>query len=149
LYTHRTFDILIEIMAYQDEFGYKTTIENEHWRNEEFQWSRILSAGDPVKGMVLLYIQKACTAFHEFEPAFRQGALKPEQLEFFRRRLATRLGHVLTTMKNNGLDTINGAAELARILRSVESTETVDELAELTEEVHAVNHTISDSLEGR
>jgi len=136
-------------MAYQDEFGYKTTIENEHWRNEEFQWSRILSAGDPVKGMVLLYIQKACTAFHEFEPAFRQGALKPEQLEFFRRRLATRLGHVLTTMKNNGLDTINGAAELTRILHSVESAETVDELAELTEEVHSVNHTISDSLEGR
>jgi 2-iminoacetate synthase ThiH len=136
-------------MAYQDEFGYKTTIENEHWRNEEFQWSRILSAGDPAKGMVLLYIQKACTAFHEFEPAFKQGALRPEQLEFFRRRLATRIGHVLTTMKNNGLDTINGATELARILHTVESAETVAELAELTEEIHSVNHTISDSLEGR
>ena len=134
-------------MAYQDEFGYKTTIENEHWRDEEFQWSRILSAGDPAKGMVLLYIQKACTAFHEFEPAFKQGALKPEQIEFFRRRLATRIAHVLTTMKNNGLDTINGAAELAQILRSVESAETADELAELTEEVHAVNHVLADSLE--
>jgi len=136
-------------MAYQDEFGYKTTRENEHWREEEFQWSRLLSAGDPAKGMVLLYLQKACTAFHEFEPAFKEGALKPEQLEFFRRRLATRLRHVLTTMQNNGLDTVNGAPELARILRSVESAETLDELAELTEEVHAVNHTISDSLEGR
>jgi len=136
-------------MAYQDEFGYKTTRENEHWREEEFQWSRLLSAGDPAKGMVLLYLQKACTAFHEFEPAFKEGALKPEQLEFFRRRLATRLRHVLTTMQNNGLDTVNGAPELARILRSVESAETLDELAELTEDVHAVNHTISDSLEGR
>ena len=136
-------------MTYQDEFAYKTTRENEHWREEEFQWSRLLSAGDPAKGMVLLYLQKACTAFHEFEPAFKEGALKPEQLEFFRRRLATRLRHVLTTMQNNGLDTVNGAAELARILRSVESAETLDELAELTEEVHAVNHTISDSLEGR
>ena len=136
-------------MTYQDKFGYKTTIENEHWRDEEFQWSRILSAGDPAKSMVLLYLQKACTAFHEFEPAFKQGALKGEQLDFFRRRLATRLAHVLTTMKNNGLDAIEGAAELAEILRSVESAETADELAELTEEVHAVNHTISDSLEGR
>jgi len=142
-------DILFEIMAYQDEFGYKTTIENEHWREEEFQWSRLLSAGEPAKGMVLLYLQKACTAFHEFEPAFKQGALKAEQLDFFRRRLATRIGHVLTTMKNNGLDNVTGAAELVRILRCVESATTLDELAELTEEVHAVNHTISDSLEGR
>ena len=136
-------------MAYQDEFGYKTTIENDHWRDEEFQWSRILSAGDPAKGMVLLYLQKACTAFHEFEPAFKQGALKPEQLDFFRRRLATRIGHVLTTMRNNGLEMIEGAVELEQILRSVESAKTLDRLAELTEGVHAVNHTISDSLEGR
>lgn len=136
-------------MTYQDEFGYKTTRENEHWREEEFQWSRILSAGNPAKSMVLLYLQKACTAFHEFEPAFRQGALKGDQLDFFRRRLATRLGHVLTTMKNNDLDKIEGAAEMEGILRSVESAKTADELAELTEEVHAVNHTISDSLEGR
>lgn len=134
-------------MAYQDKFGYKTTIENDHWRDEEFQWSRILSAGNPAKSMVLLYIQKACTAFHEFEPAFKQGALRPEQLDFFRRRLATRIGHVLTTMKNNGLDTINGAAELAEILRSVESAGSADELAELTEEVHTVNHVLADSLE--
>lgn len=136
-------------MAYQDEFGYTTTIENDHWRDEEFQWSRILSVGDPAKGMVLLYLQKACTAFHEFEPAFEQGALRDEHLEFFRSRLATRIGHVLTTMKNNGLDTIEGAAELEQILRSVESTKTLDGLAELTEDIHAVNHTISDSLEGR
>lgn len=136
-------------MTYQDEFGYKTTVVNEHWREEEFQWSRLLSAGNPAKGMVLLYLQKACTAFHEFEPAFVQGALKPDQLDFFRRRLATRLGHVITTMKNNDLDTIKGAAELEGILRSVESAKTLNELAELTEEVHAVNHTISDSLEGR
>jgi len=136
-------------MAYQDEFGYKTTIETKHWRDEEFQWSRILSAGDPAKGMVLLYIQKACTAFHEFEPAFKQGALKGEQLEFFRRRLATRSAHVLTTLRNNSLESVKGGAELAEILRSVESAKTLGELAELTEEVHAVNHTISDSLEGR
>ena len=72
-------------MVYQDKFGYKTTIENDHWRDEEFQWSRLLSAGNPAKSMVLLYLQKACTAFHEFEPAWEQGALKAEQVDFFRR----------------------------------------------------------------
>jgi len=136
-------------MTYQDEFGYKTTIENEHWRNEEFQWARILASGDPAKGMVLLYIQKACTAFHEFEPAWKQGALQPDQVDFFRHRLATRIGHVLTTMKNNALDAINGAAELKEILHAVESAETQEELAELTEKLHTINHVLLDSLEGR
>ncbi len=135
-------------MTYQDEFGYKTTIENEHWRNEEFQWARILAAGNPAKGMVLLYIQKACTSFHEFEPAWKHGALKPGQVDFFRRRLATRIRHVLTTMENNALDTIKGAAELKNILHAVESAETQDELAELTEKLHTINHVLLDSLEG-
>lgn len=128
---------------------YKTTIEDEHWRNEEFQWARILAQGNPAKGMVLLYIQKACTAFHEFEPAFKAGAVKQDQVEFFRRRLATRIKHVLVTMQNNGLDTIKGAAEWAGLLHSIESAKTAGELAELTEKVHAVNHMLLDSLEGR
>jgi len=134
-------------MTSQNKFAYKTTIADEHWRNEELQWARILSSGDPARGIVLLYIQKACTAFHEFEPAWKQGALKKGQVDFFRRRLAKRVRHVLVTMKNNGLDTINGAAELAEILRSIESAKTADELAELTEKVHAVNHLLLDSLE--
>jgi hypothetical protein len=136
-------------MTSKDDVEYKTTIENKHWRQEEFQWARILSEGNPAKGMVLLYIQKACTAFHEFEPAWKHGAIKPGQVEFFRRRLAARVKHVLLTMQNNALDKINGAAELRRILESIESAETADELAELTEKLHAVNHTLLDSLEGR
>lgn len=128
---------------------YKTTIEDEHWRNEEFQWARILSSGNPARGMVLLYIQKACTAFHEFEPAWEKGALDDSQVDFFRKRLAKRVKHVLTTMENNGLDTIKGASELTDILRSIESAKTAGELAELTEKVHAVNHLLLDSLEGK
>ncbi len=50
-------------------------------------------------------------------------------------------------MENNGLDTIKGAAELVEVLRSIESAKTMDELAELTEEMHSVNHLLSDSLE--
>jgi len=135
-------------MTYQDAFGYKTTIENEHWRNEEFQWARILASGNPAKGMVLLYVQKACTAFHEFEPAWNQGALKPDQVDFFCHRLATRIRHVITTMENNALDKIKGAAELRDILHAVESAETQDELAGLTEKLHTINHVLLDSLEG-
>jgi len=134
-------------MTSQDKFEYKTTVADEHWRNEELQWARILSSGDPAKGMVLLYIQKACTAFHEFEPAWKEGTLKEGQIDFFRQRLAKRVTHVLVTMENNGLDTINGAAELREILRSIKSAKTMDELAELTEKVHAVNHLLLDSLE--
>ncbi len=137
------------IMASSSNVEYKTTITDEHWRDEEFQWARILAKGHPAKGMVLLYIQKACTAFHEFEPAFKAGAIKPEQLDFFRRRLATRIKHVLVTMQNNELDKINGAAEWAGILQFIESAKTAEELAGLTEKVHAVNHVLLDSLEGR
>jgi len=126
---------------------YKTTVKDEHWRNEELQWSRIFSCGNPAKSIVLLYIQKACTAFHEFEPAWKSGALDKGQVEFFRQRLAKRVRHILITMENNGLDTINGAAELAEVLRSIESAKSMDELAELTEKMHTVNHLLSDSLE--
>ena len=136
-------------MTSRNDIDYKTTITDEHWRNEEFQWARILADGNPAKGMVLLYIQKACTAFHEFEPAWKAGAIKPEQIDFFRRRLATRIKHVLVTMQNNGLDRINGAAEWAGILQLIESAKTAEELAGLTEKVHAVNHMLLDSLEGR
>ncbi len=135
-------------MVMPDNVGYKTTIADEHWRNEEFQWARILSEGNPAKGMVLLYIQKACTAFHEFEPACKAGAVKPEQVDFFRRRLATRIKHVLVTMQNNGLDKIKGAAEWSGLLQSIESAKTLEELAGLTENVHAVNHILLNSLEG-
>jgi hypothetical protein len=136
-------------MASQDKVEYKTTVSDEHWRDEEFQWARILSQVNPAKGMVLLYVQKACTAFHEFEPALKAGAVRPEQVEFFRRRLAARVRHVLLTMQNNSLDKLNGAVELGGILQSIESAETADDLAELTEKLHAVNHTLLDSLEGK
>jgi hypothetical protein len=134
-------------MNSQNKIEYKTTVEDTHWRNEEFQWARIFSSGDPAKAIVLLYIQKACTAFHEFEPSFRQGALDEGQVEFFRKRLAKRIRQILVTMENNGLDKIDGAAELVEVLNSIELAKNLDELAELTEKMHSVNHILSDSLE--
>ena len=126
---------------------YRTTIEDEHWRNEELQWARILAAGRPAQGMVLLYLQKACTAFHEFEPAFQAGALDDRHLDFFRQRLANRLRHLLTTMRNNDLDTLDGAVGLREILHQVESAGSMKALAALTEELHTTGHILLDALE--
>jgi len=134
-------------MNNQNQLQYHTTVADDHWREEEYQWARILATGHPARGMALLYIQKACTAFHEFEPAWRAGALRPELLDFYRRRLATRIEHVLVTMKNNNLDNLGGVAELTEILRTVETARTPAELADLAEEVHAVNHLLLDYLE--
>ncbi|MCL5279206.1 MAG: hypothetical protein M1376_04785 [Planctomycetes bacterium] len=129
------------------DIEYRTTIQDEHWRGEELQWARILAKGHPAKGMVLLYLQKACTAFHEFAPAFQGGALDSRHLDFFRRRLANRLQHLLTTMKNNDLDTLDGAVELAEILRQVESARSMEALAGLTEKLHTTGHVLLDALE--
>ena len=70
-----------------------------------------------------------------------------EQVAFFRKRLAKRVRQILVTMENNDLDKINGAAELADVLHSIELAKNLDELAELTETMHSVNHLLSDSLE--
>jgi hypothetical protein len=129
------------------EVEYRTTIQDEHWRTEEFQWVRILAAGDPLRGMVLLYLQKACTAFHEFQPTLEAGVLRADSLRFLRGRLADRVGHVLTTMRNNELDTLDGAAELEKILRAVESADSLEELAELGDRLHNVSHVLLDALE--
>ena len=129
--------------------AYKTTEQNPHARDEELQWVRLLSSGDPAKGMTLVLGQKLCTAFHEFEPAWRAGALDERQLPFFRERLTKRTRRVVAMMRNNGLDTIKGFAELEELVHATETAATMDELASLAEKAHAINHTLCDSLEGR
>jgi len=126
---------------------YRTTVEDEHWRDEEFQWVRVLATGDAPRGMVLLYLQKVCTAFHEFEPAFKAGALREDQLDFFRRRLASRLQQLLTTMRNNDLDQLAGAVRIEEIRSEAESAQTMQSLAKLAEELHLAGHTLLDALE--
>ena len=126
---------------------YRTTAKTPHGLEEERQWARILSTGKLAEAMALLFIQKLCTAFHEFEPAWRKGSLNERHLDYFRDRLAARARRVLETLENNGLDTIGGALDLAKLLHAIESARTMDELAGLAEEVHAVNHTLCDSLE--
>jgi len=129
------------------DIEYRTTVEDDHWRREEFQWARVLATGDAARGMVLLYLQKVCTAFHEFEPAFQAGSLDERRLDFFRQRLASRLRQLLTTMRNNDLDRLDGAVRLAEILQAIESAPTMEALAELAEALHAAGHTLLDALE--
>ena len=125
---------------------YKTTATDPHGLAEELQWARIISSGRTAGGMALVFIQKLCTAFHEFEPAWRKGGLDERYLDHFQDRLAARTRRVLETLESNGLDTIDGAADLAGLLRAVEAAETMEELAGLAEPIHVVNHTLSDAL---
>lgn len=97
--------------------------------------------------MALVFIQKLCTAFHEIGPAWTEGFLDDRALNHFRDRLAGRARRVLEVLKNNGLGAIGGVAELRQLLHTIESAETMGELAGLAEEIHAVNHTLCDSLE--
>jgi hypothetical protein len=127
---------------------YQPTAQGEHGRAEEAQWVRLVSSGDPVKGMVLVFVQKLCTAFHEFDPAWRAGALNEQQLPFFRARLAGRIIKVLEVMRANRLETLAGFTELEGLLQMTESAATMQVLADLAEEIHAVNHALSDALEG-
>jgi len=97
--------------------------------------------------MALVFIQKLCTAFHELDPAWTKGLLDERALGHFRDRLAGRARRVLETLENNDLGAIDGVAELRQLLCAIESAETMGELAGLAEEIHAVNHTLCDSLE--
>ncbi len=126
---------------------YKATASEGHGRDEEMQWARIFAAGKPAQSMAIVLIQKLCTAFHEFEPAWRAGALNDEHLAFFRTRLASRVRRVLQMLRANGLDKLTGVAELEGILYAVESAKTMSRLADLAEKVHAVNHTLTDAIE--
>ena len=126
---------------------YRTTETNAHDREEVLQWARIVSGGDAARGMALVFIQKLCTAFHEFEPAWREGALGDDRVDFFRERLGARIRRVLVTLENNGLDALDGATGLAELLDAVESAQAMWELADLAVRVHAVNHALCDALE--
>jgi hypothetical protein len=118
-----------------------------HGKAEEEQWVRLLSSGDPVKGMLLVTLQKMCTAFHEFEPAYQAGALKDGQLPFFRERLSKRVERVLNMIKRNSIETLAGVHELEDLKLTLDAEKTMAAIAELTEKAHAISHTICDSLE--
>jgi hypothetical protein len=128
---------------------YKTTAADPHWREEELQWSRVLETGDAARGMTIIFMQKLCTAFHEFDPAYRRGALAERETEFFRDRLAERAQMTIRVMQSNDLQESDGYENLLRLLDSIQVAKSLAELADLTEIVHALGHQVCEGLEKR
>ncbi len=126
---------------------YITHTTNPHGREEELQWARILAGGEAVKGMVVIYLQKMCAAYHEFEPAYRAGGLNESGLPFFRQRMAGRVRSVLVVMENNGLKNLAGYEELVSLERASREAESLGALADLAEPVHMANHRVTDALD--
>ncbi len=127
---------------------YVPTSEGAHGREEELQWARVV-AGDqqPARGVALIFIQKLCTAFHEFEPAWQRGALNPESLDYFRGRLGARGRRVLQVLEANDLDGLDGSAQLRELQHLIQEARSLQALAELAEPVHAIAHTLAEALE--
>ena len=121
--------------------------QHAHGRAEELQWARIFAGGNPVQGMIVVFLQKMCAAFHEFEPAYRAGGLNESALPHFRQRLAGRVGAVLAAMDDNGLHDLPGYAELARLQQAALQASALRDLADLAEPIHLANHTVTDALE--
>lgn len=125
---------------------YITDVKEEHDRLEELQWAEIMSSGNAPAGMAVVFIQKLCTAFHELGPAFEKGALKPEELDFFKKRMASRIKKVISCLVSNKLENTDGFLGLNGILKKAENASSLKALAALTEEVHMTNHRLCDSL---
>ncbi len=126
---------------------YRPTATDDHEREEELQWARILERGDPAAGMLLVFSQKMCTSFHELEPATAASAVKPEKRDFFRARMAARIQRVLDVVEKNGLSGLDGIEDLRAVLEAATSAESVEALADLAERVHGLGHRLCDALE--
>ena len=127
--------------------AYVPTSESDHGYDEELQWSRVVAHPDTSRGVALIYIQKLCTAFHEFEPAWRSGALSLMALDHFRARLSGRARRVLAVLDANGLGAIDGVQQLRALIEAIEVATSMDMLAALAEHVHKVSHALTDALE--
>ncbi|HEY9076499.1 MAG TPA: hypothetical protein VIO61_08155 [Anaerolineaceae bacterium] len=121
--------------------------QSAHGLAEEQQWARLAASGEPVKGMIVIFLQKMCSVFHEFEPAWKAGALNPESLPYFRERLSRRVNSVLTAMENNGLQEIAGYTDLQNLMQAAATAPSMQTLADLAEPVHQANHKVTDALE--
>jgi len=125
---------------------FKSSAGDRHEFNEEMQWARILSASIPSHGMLLIFVQKLCAAFHEFAPLAEEGALREESSAFVRKRLAARIGKVLAVADDNGLGGLPGVSSLRRLERETLCGEGPLDLPSLSERVHRINHRVVNGL---
>ncbi|MBL7219502.1 MAG: hypothetical protein ISS69_05280 [Phycisphaerae bacterium] len=126
---------------------YSTDITDPHQRREEQQWARILTAGNPVAGMILVFTQKFCTAVHEFGPAFDAGLIDNSTLSFYRNRLSMRLKKVLDIIRANGVEENLPTELLESLLEKVNTAQSTTELGAMVEPVHTAGHAVCDALE--
>ena len=126
---------------------YRPTSQDSHGREEELQWARIVASEEPARGVALIFLQKLCTAFHEFEPACRSGLLNPDAVDHFRERLSVRAQRVVEVLEMNQLDEIEGATKLRQLLQMIDTAKSLEALALLAEPIHALSHILSEGLE--
>jgi hypothetical protein len=126
---------------------YNPTSLDDHGREEELQWARVVASNEPARGVALIFLQKLCTAFHEFEPACRSGALSPDALPHFRAGLVGRARRLLQVLEANHLDEIQGATKLRQLVDHIDTAKSLEALALLAEPVHALSHMLSEGLE--
>jgi len=126
---------------------YNSPATDAHMRDEEQQWARVLARGDAARGMALVYVQKFCTAVHEFEPAYRAGALGDDALQHVRARLLARLDYCLEVMDRNGLGLLPGTPGLRDLRRRIDRAASLKAIIDLTDAIHAANHVLCEALE--
>jgi hypothetical protein len=127
--------------------NYTSTAADPHWHDEEMQWARVLATGDASRGMTIVFMQKLCTAFHEFEPLYRAGFIDERATDLARQRLGERVRMTIRVMETNGLSMSDGFAGLVALLERVEKAKSLKELAELTDMVHALGHEVCEGVE--
>jgi len=126
---------------------FQTSENDPHLRDELNQWTRILSRGDTRHGMLLVIIQKLCTAIHELEPAHACAALHEERLSHFKSRLASRTQDVLQLLQENQLDSLGITNDYRDILTEISNASTLQQLVDLVEPVHMLNHKACDAMD--
>jgi hypothetical protein len=119
---------------------------DEHVYAEEQQWVNILARDNPSAGIVLLYIQKLCTVFHEYGPMSVSNVLTSDSLPFVRKRLLARIDYLLDLMRRNGWERLQGVTELRGIRERLKGLTDITDISDLAEEVHQINHMLCDDL---
>ena len=126
--------------------NYTSSVVDPHELSEEQQWAGILEAGDPRRGMLLIFVQKLCTALHEYGPSHAAGIIDEAAWPFIRRRLSSRIRKVLDVARDNNLYGLAGMDELARLAEEIDKTARMPSLSSFADRIHAINHRICDSL---
>lgn len=125
---------------------YVTSVTDPHEQTEELQWATILGRGDARNGMLLVFVQKLCTALHEYGPSHAAGVLPDGAWSFVMGRILARIDKVLELARDNDLTAVAGMAELVAVREEIRRLDAMPELNELAGRIHDINHRICDGL---